>query len=40
MDHDSPRGHTLCRNCYVFTDGGESVENRKTLFLKGDAVGA
>jgi MoaA/NifB/PqqE/SkfB family radical SAM enzyme len=40
MDHDSPRGHTLCRNCYIFTDGSESVENRRKLFLKGDAVGA
>lgn len=39
-DHDTPRGHALCQSCYVFTDGGDSVENRKRLFLKGDALGA
>lgn len=36
-DHDTVRGHSLCRDCYVFTDGGASVENRKKQFLKGDA---
>jgi MoaA/NifB/PqqE/SkfB family radical SAM enzyme len=37
-DHDTARGHALCKSCYVFTDGGASVENRKEQFLKGDAL--
>ena len=37
-DHDSDRAHALCRTCYVFTDGGSSVENRKQQFLKGSAL--
>ena len=37
-DHDTARGHALCRSCYVFTDGGASVANRKKQFLKGDAA--
>jgi MoaA/NifB/PqqE/SkfB family radical SAM enzyme len=37
-DHDTARGHALCKSCYVFTDGGDSVENRRTQFLKGDAL--
>ena len=37
-DHDGPRAHPLCRSCYVFTDGGASVENRRRQFLKGDAA--
>ncbi len=39
-DHDTGRGHSACKNCYVFTDGGASVENRKKQFLKGDALTA
>jgi MoaA/NifB/PqqE/SkfB family radical SAM enzyme len=39
-DHDTPRGHEFCRSCYVFTDGGSSVDNRKAQFLKGDAAAA
>ena len=35
----TPRiGDALCKSCYVFTDGGASVENRKEQFLKGDAL--
>jgi MoaA/NifB/PqqE/SkfB family radical SAM enzyme len=37
-DHDTARGHALCKSCYVFTEGGDSVENRKKQFLKGDAL--
>jgi MoaA/NifB/PqqE/SkfB family radical SAM enzyme len=37
-DHDTARGHALCKSCYVFTDGGSSVENRRKQFLKGDAL--
>jgi len=37
-DHDTRRGHELCKSCYVFTDGGASVEHRKMQFLKGDAL--
>jgi MoaA/NifB/PqqE/SkfB family radical SAM enzyme len=37
-DHDSEKGHALCRSCYVFTDGGSSVEARQRQFLKGDAL--
>ena len=36
-DHDTVRGHKLCKTCYVFTDGGASLEFRKTQFLKGSA---
>jgi MoaA/NifB/PqqE/SkfB family radical SAM enzyme len=39
-DHDTARGHASCRSCYVFTDGGSSVENRKKQFLKIDALKA
>jgi MoaA/NifB/PqqE/SkfB family radical SAM enzyme len=39
-DHDTARGHALCKSCYVFTDGGASVESRKKQFLKGDALNA
>ena len=37
-DHDSDRGHALCQTCYVFTDGGSSVEARREQFLKGSAA--
>jgi MoaA/NifB/PqqE/SkfB family radical SAM enzyme len=37
-DHDTTRGHALCLSCYVFTDGGASVETRRKQFLKGDAL--
>jgi hypothetical protein len=37
-DHDTARGHALCRSCYVFTDGGASVEIRRRQVLKGDAL--
>jgi MoaA/NifB/PqqE/SkfB family radical SAM enzyme len=37
-DHDTARGHELCKSCYVFTDGGDSVENRSKQFLKGAAL--
>jgi MoaA/NifB/PqqE/SkfB family radical SAM enzyme len=37
-DHDTARAHPLCKSCYVFTDGGASVENLKEQFLKGDAL--
>ena len=37
-DHDTSRGHALCQSCYVFTDGGSSVENRRKQFLKSDAL--
>ncbi|HEX5216063.1 MAG TPA: radical SAM protein [Vicinamibacterales bacterium] len=36
-DHDGPRAHPLCKNCYVFTDGGSSVDSRRKQFLKNDA---
>jgi hypothetical protein len=38
IDHDSPRAHPLCKSCYVFTDGGASVESRRMQFLRGDAL--
>jgi MoaA/NifB/PqqE/SkfB family radical SAM enzyme len=37
-DHDTVRGHDLCRSCYVFTDGADTVEHRRKLFFKGDAL--
>ena len=37
-DHDGPDAHALCKSCYVFTDGGSSVESRKKQFLKNDAL--
>ena len=37
-DHDTARAHQLCKSCYVFTDGGDSVESRRQQFLKGDAL--
>jgi len=40
MNHDTARGDALCKNCYIFTDGGASMENRKRQFLKGDALSA
>jgi len=39
-DHDTVRAHALCKNCYVFTDGGASIESRKRHFVKGDAATA
>jgi len=39
-DHDTARAHQLCRNCYVFTDGGASIESRKRQFVRGDAATA
>ena len=37
-DHDGPEANALCKSCYVFTDGGSSVESRKRQFLKNDAL--
>jgi MoaA/NifB/PqqE/SkfB family radical SAM enzyme len=37
-DHDGARGHALCQTCYVFTDGGSTVADRKAQFVKGDAA--
>jgi len=37
-DHDTGRGHSICRDCYLVLEGSDSQENRKRQFLKGDAM--
>jgi hypothetical protein len=39
-EHDTEKGHSLCRDCYVVLEGTDSVENRRKQFLKGDAQGS
>ena len=37
-EHDTDKGHPLCRDCYLVLEGTDSVENRREQFLKGDAL--
>jgi MoaA/NifB/PqqE/SkfB family radical SAM enzyme len=36
--HDTNKGHPLCKDCYLFLEGNDSVENRRKQFLYGDAL--
>ena len=38
LEHDTNKGHPLCRDCYLILEGSDSVENRRKQFLKGDAL--
>ena len=38
IEHDTNRGHPLCRDCYLILEGSDNVENRRKQFLKGDAL--
>ncbi|MEF9438631.1 MAG: hypothetical protein L0922_07850 [Candidatus Mariimomonas ferrooxydans] len=38
LEHDTSKGHPLCRDCYLILEGTDSVENRRKQFLKGDAL--
>jgi len=38
LEHDTSKGHPLCRDCYLILEGSDSVENRRKQFLKGDAL--
>lgn len=38
LEHDTDKGHPLCRDCYLILEGRDSIENRRRQFLKGDAL--
>ena len=38
LEHDTRRANSHCRNCYLVIRGMDSLANRKTQFLKGDAL--
>ncbi len=38
LEHDTKKGHPLCKDCYLVLEGADSVENRRKQFLKGDAL--
>ena len=38
LEHDTNRANSHCRNCYLVVRGTDSLVNRKSQFLKGDAL--